>query len=85
MTILDEIAAYTRKRVKTAAQTIAAEELKQQANALPKGNFAFEKALRKPDIAFICECKKASPSKGLIEPNFQYLDIAKLTKYSLFA
>ena len=77
MTILDEIAAYTRKRVETAAQTIAAEELKQQANALPKGNFTFEKALRKPDIAFICECKKASPSKGLIEPNFQYLDIAK--------
>ena len=77
MIILDEIAAYTRKRVETAAQTIAAEELKQKANALPKGNFAFEKALRKPDIAFICECKKASPSKGLIEPNFQYLDIAK--------
>ena len=44
---------------------------------MPKGNFAFEKALRKPNIAFICECKKASPSKGLIEPNFQYLDIAR--------
>ena len=44
---------------------------------MPKGNFAFEKALRKPDIAFICECKKASPSKGLIEPNFQYLEIAR--------
>ena len=44
---------------------------------MPKGNSAFEKALQKPDIAFICECKKASPSKGLIEPNFQYLDIAR--------
>ena len=38
--------------------------------------FAFEKALRGPDIGFICECKKASPSKGLIAPDFPYLEIA---------
>lgn len=44
---------------------------------LPKGDFSFEKALRKKDIAFICECKKASPSKGLISPDFPYLQIAK--------
>ena len=44
---------------------------------LPKGDFSFEKALRKNDIAFICECKKASPSKGLISPDFPYLQIAK--------
>ena len=44
---------------------------------MPKGNFEFEKALRKDDIAFICECKKASPSKGLISPDFPYLQIAK--------
>ena len=42
-----------------------------------KGTFAFEKALQKQDIAFICECKKASPSKGLIAPEFPYLQIAK--------
>ena len=39
--------------------------------------FAFEKALRRPELSFICECKKASPSKGLIAPDFPYLEIAK--------
>lgn len=77
MTILDEIAAYTKQRIAAEKQIISIEEIHRQANEMPKGNFAFEKALRKPDIAFICECKKASPSKGLIEPNFQYLDIAR--------
>ena len=40
-------------------------------------DFGFEQALRKSDLGFICECKKASPSKGLIEPDFPYLQIAK--------
>jgi len=44
---------------------------------LPKGIFAFENELKKPGISFICECKKASPSKGLIAPDFPYLQIAK--------
>lgn len=43
---------------------------------MQKGDFSFEKALRKPGISFICECKKASPSKGLIAPDFPYLQIA---------
>ena len=44
----------------------------------PKVSFAFEKATRKAGaIAVICECKKASPSKGLIAPDFPYLEIAK--------
>ena len=45
--------------------------------ASPKGSFAFENALKTDDIAFICECKKASPSKGLIAPKFPYLQIAR--------
>ena len=44
---------------------------------MKKGDFAFEKALQKPGVSFICECKKASPSKGLIAPEFPYLEIAR--------
>ncbi len=39
-------------------------------------DFPFEKALKKEGISFICEVKKASPSKGIIAENFPYLDIA---------
>lgn len=77
MTILDELAAYAAERVCAAQKIRSADEIKAAALALPKGNFAFEKALKKDDIAFICECKKASPSKGIIAPDFPYLDIAK--------
>lgn len=77
MTILDELAAYARERVAAAKENISLEEVKVKALALPKGDFEFEKALKTNDIAFICECKKASPSKGLIAPDFPYLEIAK--------
>ena len=77
MTILDELAAYARERVCAAKKIRSEDEIKAAALALPKGCFAFEKALKKDDIAFICECKKASPSKGIIAPDFPYLDIAK--------
>lgn len=75
--ILDEIAAYARIRVREARERISEEELRTKALALPKGDFPFEKALKKPGISFICECKKASPSKGLIAPDFPYVQIAK--------
>ena len=77
MTILEQLADYARERVAEAKKKIPLEEIKRQALSLPKGNFAFENALKKPDISFICECKKASPSKGLIAPDFPYLEIAK--------
>ena len=77
MTILDQLADYARERVAEAKKKIPHEEIKRQALSLPKGNFAFEKALKKEGISFICECKKASPSKGLIAPDFPYLQIAK--------
>ena len=77
MTILDQLADYARERTKRAKKCISLEEMKQQALSLTKGNFAFENALKKKDLSFICECKKASPSKGLIAPDFPYLQIAK--------
>ena len=77
MTILDELANYAKERVALAKQNISIKELKADALTLPRGGFEFEKALKKDDIAFICECKKASPSKGLIAEDFPYLQIAK--------
>lgn len=77
MTILDQLADHARFRTALAKQNVSSEAVKQSAFALPKGDFAFENALKKPDISFICECKKASPSKGLIAPEFPYLQIAK--------
>ncbi|MDO5406611.1 MAG: indole-3-glycerol phosphate synthase TrpC [Eubacteriales bacterium] len=77
MTILDQIAAHARERVDEAKKKQSFQELKRQALSLPKGDFAFEHALQKPGISFICECKRASPSKGLIAPDFPYLDIAR--------
>lgn len=76
-TILDELAAHARERVEQATRQRPYEQVKAEALALPRGGFAFEKALAKPGVSFICECKKASPSKGLIAPDFDYLGIAR--------
>lgn len=77
MTILDQLADYARERVAETKREVPLEEIKRQALSIPKGVFTFENALKKSGISFICECKKASPSKGLIAPNFSYLEIAK--------
>lgn len=76
MTILEQLAAHARYRVEQAAKLHPLEEVKRSALALPRGDFAFERALGKPGMSFICECKKASPSKGLIAPDFPCLSIA---------
>lgn len=77
MTILEQLARHAQERTEQAKSKTSLEEIKQQALNLPKGDFAFENALKGKDIAFICECKKASPSKGLIAPYFPYLEIAR--------
>ena len=77
MTILEQLAEYAQIRTQKAEQELPLALLKEQALALPKGIFAFENALRNPGVSFICECKKASPSKGLIAPEFPYLQIAR--------
>ena len=75
--ILEPLAAYARTRVEQAKAVRPLADVKAAALAQPKGDFAFEKALAQPGVRFICECKRASPSKGLIAPVFPYLDIAK--------
>jgi len=77
MTILEQLAAHARERVTAAKQNISEDNIKACALALPRGDFAFEKALKKNEPAFICECKKASPSKGVIAEDFPYLQIAR--------
>ena len=80
MTILDQLAEHARERVIEAKTIKSLDEITKEAYELGKGSFEFEKALRakkqQGDMAFICECKKASPSKGLIAEYFDYLKIA---------
>ena len=77
MTILDQLADHARHRVAEAKKEVPLEALKRQASAAEKGQFVFENAIKKAKMAFICECKKASPSKGVIAQDFPYLQIAK--------
>ena len=77
MTILDKLAEHAKERVAEAKKDISLSEICRLAMSMPKGGFEFENALRSDDISFICECKKASPSKGLIAGDFPYLQIAK--------
>lgn len=76
--ILDQLAASTKKRVEQRKKTAPPEAVKAEALAMDENSgFPFEKALLAPGMSFICEVKKASPSKGLIAPDFPYLQIAK--------
>ena len=78
MTILDEIATKTKKRVAEQKEKISFETLRKQAEAMNlETGFPFEQALKQPGMSFICEVKKASPSKGVIAAEFPYLQIAK--------
>lgn len=77
MNILDQLADYARYRTGQAKKTVPLSAVRERALSMPKGEFSFERALQKPGLSFICECKKASPSKGLIAPDFPYLQIAK--------
>ena len=76
--ILDTIVEATKIRVAQEKQVELPEAVKAAALALPSDTgFPFEAALRQQDFNFICEVKKASPSKGIIAEHFPYLDIAK--------
>jgi indole-3-glycerol phosphate synthase len=75
--ILNTIADYTKIRYSEIIAKKPLDAVKSEALAMPKGNFAFEKALQSNELSFICEVKKASPSKGIIAEDFPYLQIAK--------
>lgn len=74
--ILDTLAESTRKRIEARKLITPLEKLKRKASLLGMGGFEFENALKNDDMAFICEVKKASPSKGIIAERFPYLEIA---------
>lgn len=74
--ILDEIVNATIIRIEKAKKNISLNEMMMLAKK-SKSPFAFEKALKQKDISFICEVKKASPSKGVIAHDFPYIKIAK--------
>lgn len=76
-TILEQLAASARVRVAKAREERPLEELAAQACALPMRAHAFASALAGEGLAFICEVKKASPSKGVIDPVFDYRAIAR--------
>lgn len=76
--ILEEIATRTVQRVAEEKAAVPLSEMKKRAEALDANTgFPFRKALSGDEISFICEVKRASPSKGLIAPDFPYLDIAR--------
>ena len=75
--ILETIAESNREIVRKNKEIKSLSQVMDEVFARGKGDFSFEKALAKDGISFICECKKASPSKGIISEDFPYIDIAK--------
>ena len=77
-TILQAIAAHARERVAAAEEETSLDALQAQCRALGRaGGAPFRAALERPGLSFLCEVKKASPSKGVIAPDFPYRDIAR--------
>ena len=76
--ILDDLVKAAEEALKGDKAVISPEQMEALAETSPyKPDFPFEKALSKDGISFICEVKRASPSKGMISPSFPYLDIAR--------
>jgi indole-3-glycerol phosphate synthase len=76
--MLDEIVEKTKERIELAKEIIPLDELKKSVSLLEiSDEFPFKKALGGDEISIIAEVKKASPSKGLIADDFDYVEIAK--------
>ena len=78
MTILDKLAEHARERVAREKKVIGPEEIRERALRLPAADGEkFYEAVARKSLSFICEVKKASPSKGVIDPVFDYRKIAR--------
>lgn len=76
--ILDEIAAKTLQRIEAEKAQISEEKMREAALSMDTGKGRpLERAFSERELSFICEVKKASPSKGVIAEDFPYLEIAK--------
>lgn len=82
--ILEKLGEAAKKRVAAQKELVSEDEMREKAvyiRSVEKSEHAaeqpFRKNLAKDGISFICECKKASPSKGLIAPDFPFVDIAE--------
>ena len=78
MNILEQLSAHARLRVAADRSQMPLGEMSELARSLPaRGENPFESELKRPALSFICEVKRASPSKGLIAPEFPYVKIAE--------
>ncbi len=75
--ILKQISDYAKIRAADDKKKCSLDEMKIAAKKSGGSEEKFLSALRKKDLSFICEVKKASPSKGIIAENFPYVEIAK--------
>lgn len=76
-TFLKDICARRREQLERELASVSREEMRERALAAPAAP-SFWDALRQPGISFICEAKKASPSKGLLCPDFRPADLAEI-------
>ena len=79
MNTLEKITERTKERIEEEKKIVPLEEVRRQAEekGIKDQIPVFEQALRAEGLSFICEAKKASPSKGLIAPDFPYVEIAR--------
>lgn len=75
--ILEQIAEHNQQIYLDRKLDVSLTKMMDMAYAVPGTDFAFENKLKEEGMSFICECKKASPSKGVIAEDFPYLDIAR--------
>ncbi len=74
--ILKELCNSSARRAEERQRIVPLAEVKRAAAEVSLSPFAFERALEKEGLSLICEVKKASPSKGIIDPSFDYMSIA---------